>query len=146
MSDNTNIFGYLPKEVLNNIGYLFLLPEIDILRIYSCQNYQDLYFQVNFQYTTVKLKTLHDQFRNEEQKASLNKFITDVTNNIDCFYNEEYHDERGFYHDFFRISVRDNKIAISNIKSEIILPMECRGKLLLALRKYYSLLDLQLKY
>lgn len=139
---NTCIFGYLPKDVLDNIKYLFKLPELDIVEIHDCGSIE-FYLHIKYQYVTTKLHIL-SLLSYQKDRIDFNllkEFIDDLSNNIKCYYDQSQYDEYDESSEIFEIEYRNNIITIYTKDREIDLSIESKDQLVLVLRKYYDMLN-----
>lgn len=134
-------FGRLPSEILDKISNLLTLPEIEIINI--AKNPQ---FCIKFQFVTIKFNILsyrkfdwyQAKFVHIKFNEILNKFIDDLSNNIDCTYNCDhypYQDEDDYDYKF-NIEVTNNLIKITNHNAEYLLSIESRIQLFNAMKRY----------
>lgn len=134
-------FGYLPRDVLDHIKYLFKLPQLDILEVYDCGRY--FYFCLKYQWITMRLKMVPPLHKSPKERCIiLNQFINKLVNNTSCYYREDNRfDENDDWNELFEIQYIDNEIIINTKDSEIFLDIRCKDQLLSVLYKYRDMLE-----
>lgn len=136
-------FGRLPNELIDQITCLVQLPDIDII-----DDRTDFYFCVKYHFITVKLKMIGrlrryaGQWIYNTNDGDICQFITDVSDGIDCMYNEDqFAYKQCERQENFNIEFKNNQFIIYNDVSEVILCLECKDQLIEAMEKYQLLLN-----
>lgn len=134
-------FGRLPNELIEHIKYFVQLPEISIINPIT----NDFYFCVNYHVTKTKLKMI-GRLRREDNRYDHNdndiyEFTSDVSDNLDCIYDEDkYSYNCGEHEENFNIEFKNSKFKIYNNVAEVILSIENKNQLIEAMEKYQLLL------
>lgn len=138
-------FGRLPNDILQNIGQIFSLPEIDIVQKCPDRNAQKFDFIIKYQSITTKIRMISDLVHTGERNVfnnneKLSKFIDDLCNDIDCSYGRSYYDNYDYISDRFQITFIDDMIKINSKDTKIILSKDSKEQLIFALKKYHEIL------
>ena len=147
-------FGYLPRDVLSQIEYLFKLPEIDIIEDEYVCGPKTYSFCIKYQYVTIKLD-MYPQFQDSDTRnTDINEFINDMDNNVDSSYreddceNENYEEADKVFEIFYNnkrediinssyfLPAREGFIEIINRNTYVKLNILCKDQVIVAMRKY----------
>lgn len=78
-------FGYLLRDVLEKIEYLFKLPKIEITEIHDYDGLQ-FYFSVEYQWMTTTLQMVPPRGSLDDRRDMLDDFINDLIAGKQCNY------------------------------------------------------------
>lgn len=135
-------FGRLPTDVLNNIKSFYELPDIDIIE----ESKHDFYFCVKYLSVCTKIRMVGliscwSHVYDVNDNDIFDKFINNLSNNVDCSYNEDKYVIYRDYDEYFNIDVKDNTIKVYNAMSEVLLSVSSKEQLINAMKKYCGMLN-----
>lgn len=143
----------LPKELIEEIRYFYQPMEINVEEDDYIVYFQIKYYSMNIRINTSttiseNCSNFNDIYKEyckpdnlyDKRDDQLDEFITEMSNNEDCYYDESY------YYDCelkraFNIIVDGNNITISDGTITIDLPPASKNLLLLAMKKYQSIIE-----
>lgn len=115
------------------------------------ENYNNIYFIIKYHLIEIKIDTTTEVFESLREKyyvkqtnccdeTSLDQFITDLSNNKDCYYDESY------WYDCekrkaLRIEIENDTIIMSDNNITIKLPDYSKHSIINAMKKYQNMIN-----